>query len=123
MMSIQSIGKAYTKYRMLLLLAGSVVLVSGCSTPVMKSKLSDSKYCDPNYHSCAAPFSIGKSKIAPSTGEKNTYCDPNYHHCSAPFSIGNANIAPSTGEEKSYCDPNLHRCSAPFSIGKSPIDN
>ncbi|MHA7848205.1 hypothetical protein [Serratia sp. D1N4] len=102
-----------------LFLAGSALMISAFS---VQAKSGDNSYCNPNNHSCEAPFTLGKDKIAPPVKQNISYCDPNYHSCQAPFTLGQDKIAPSTGENNSYCNPNNHSCEAPFTLGKDHIN-
>lgn len=64
-------------------------------------------------------FSIG---VAQASQEKASYCNPGYHSCEAPFTIGKDKIAPPDGQDKNYCNPGYHSCEAPFTIGKDHIN-
>lgn len=45
------------------LVVGSVLLVSACSSQGQSVKKTDTGYCNPLYHQCEAPFTIGYDHI------------------------------------------------------------
>lgn len=98
------------------ILLTSTVLALGSFTAASYAQAATLQYCNPNYHSCEAPFTLNKDKIAPDARTVTHACNPNNHSCEAPFNLTPGQIAKQTGSTSHYCNPNYHSCEAPFNL-------
>ncbi|MEY8710099.1 hypothetical protein [Mangrovibacter phragmitis] len=69
------------------MLLTSTVLALASFTAASYAQAATTQYCNPNYHSCEAPFNLNPGQIAKKTGSTSHYCNPNYHSCEAPFNL------------------------------------